>query len=409
MRTSRRRMGVAALALAALTLAAACGDDDDDDGGAGDDGCTGRDRRAGRDRGAGRRPRRRPAPRPGGTGGGGEGDYVIGVSNTLAGNGWREEMICAVKAQALASGAGQRGHRDLQERRPDRADPGPPEPDLAGRQRDHRQPVGPRAAQPGHRGGDRPGHRRRRRRPGRHRRGRLRRQQRPGRLRPPRRRSGSPTSIGGEGSVLYMRGIDGVPADTDRDTGFQEVMAEYPDIEIKEVFTGWDFTKGGDIAVQELTAADYDGIWTSGIDYTVVNAFETVGKDPVPVVGADNNGFVKQLLDGTPGAAVTNPAVIGGVGTAIALQAPQRRGARADDAADAAGVGPREQPGRPRGQLLPGPGRHVQLGRHGRGLHRRTSRSSSSTARAPGSDLRSRCGGARCRPRPARRRSDGTR
>ena len=31
-------------------------------------------------------------------------DYVIGVSNTLVGNGWREEMICAVKAQALASG-----------------------------------------------------------------------------------------------------------------------------------------------------------------------------------------------------------------------------------------------------------------------------------------------------------------
>src|SRR5207247_11080103 len=30
--------------------------------------------------------------------------YVLGVSNTLVGNGWREEMICAVKAQALASG-----------------------------------------------------------------------------------------------------------------------------------------------------------------------------------------------------------------------------------------------------------------------------------------------------------------
>ena len=38
-----------------------------------------------------------------------------------------------------------------------------------------------------------------------------------------------------------------------------------------------------------------------------------------PVVGADNNQFIQQLLDGTPGAAVTNPAVIGGVGTAIAL------------------------------------------------------------------------------------------
>src|SRR5262245_14376125 len=31
--------------------------------------------------------------------------FVLGVSNTLVGNGWREEMICAIKAQALASGA----------------------------------------------------------------------------------------------------------------------------------------------------------------------------------------------------------------------------------------------------------------------------------------------------------------
>ena len=51
--------------------------------------------------------------------------------------------------------------------------------------------------------------------------------------------------------------------------------------------------------MQELTAADYDGIWTSGIDYTVVNAFDTVGKEPVPVVGADNNEFLNQLLQGT--------------------------------------------------------------------------------------------------------------
>ena len=30
--------------------------------------------------------------------------YKIGISNTVQGNGWREEMICAMKAQALASG-----------------------------------------------------------------------------------------------------------------------------------------------------------------------------------------------------------------------------------------------------------------------------------------------------------------
>ena len=33
-----------------------------------------------------------------------QGTYTIGVSNTVQGNGWREEMICAIKAQALASG-----------------------------------------------------------------------------------------------------------------------------------------------------------------------------------------------------------------------------------------------------------------------------------------------------------------
>src|SRR5579863_6171952 len=30
--------------------------------------------------------------------------YVVGVSNTLTGNGWREEMICSIKAEAQASG-----------------------------------------------------------------------------------------------------------------------------------------------------------------------------------------------------------------------------------------------------------------------------------------------------------------
>src|ERR1700674_2943250 len=30
--------------------------------------------------------------------------YVVGISNTLTGNGFREEMICSIKAQAKASG-----------------------------------------------------------------------------------------------------------------------------------------------------------------------------------------------------------------------------------------------------------------------------------------------------------------
>ena len=41
------------------------------------------------------------------------------------------------------------------------------------------------------------------------------------------------------------------------------------------------------------------------------------------MVGADNNKFLGQLLDGTPGVAVTNPATVGGVGAAVAIEALQ--------------------------------------------------------------------------------------
>ncbi len=130
--------------------------------------------------------------------------------------------------------------------------------------------------------------------------------------------------LGGSGNVLYMRGIDGVPADTDRDNGFQAALAEYPDINIvAETFTGWDPTVGAQQALDALNAQEVDGIWTSGIDYTVVEQFSVAGIDPVPLVGADNNAFIGQLLEGQPGSAVTNPPAIGGVGTAIAIEALQ--------------------------------------------------------------------------------------
>jgi ribose transport system substrate-binding protein len=123
-----------------------------------------------------------------------------------------------------------------------------------------------------------------------------------------------------------MRGIDGVPADTDRDNGFNEALANFPDIEIAaEVFTGWDPSVGAQQALDLITTQQIDGIWTSGIDYTVVEQFQAADKPYVPIVGADNNGFIQQLIElesaGLVGAAVTNPPAIGGVGTAIAIQA----------------------------------------------------------------------------------------
>lgn len=252
------------------------------------------------------------------------GPYTIGVSNTLVGNAWREQMVCAIKAEALASGVVDQVI--LANRNADTTQ------QIADIQGLISQGVDAIIVNPSDREA----------------------------LNPVLEEAISQgivvvsvdqavtangayvvtndqtaygelgarwlfEKLGGAGNVVYMRGIDGVPADTDRDTGFQAALAEYPDITIvQEVFTGWDPSVGAQQALDILNAQDVDGIWTSGIDYTVVPQFEIAGVDPVPVVGADNNEFIAQVIDmydAFEGAAVTNPPAIGGVGTAIAIQA----------------------------------------------------------------------------------------
>jgi ribose transport system substrate-binding protein len=256
-------------------------------------------------------------------GGGGDQKWVVGVSNTLVGNGWREEMICSVKAEALASGKVSRvvvANRN-----------GGPTEQIADLRSlisqgvnaiivnpSDREKLNPVIKQAKDKGivvvavdqavsapeayvatNDQVAY---------------------GRL------GGEwlAKALGGKGNVVEMRGIAGVPADNDRHKGFMEAMAQNPGIKVvKEVYTGWDFSKGGQQAIDLLNSSTkVDGIWTSGIDYTVVKAFQTLNKPFVPIVGADNNEFIHQLLtmsDKLKGAAVTNPATIGGVGTSLAL------------------------------------------------------------------------------------------
>jgi ribose transport system substrate-binding protein len=251
--------------------------------------------------------------------------YTLGISNTLVGNGWREGMICSIKAQALKSGQVSDlriAHRQT---------------DTAGQIADIRTMISagvnaiiinpsnanalkPIAAQARARGivvvfidqyvnapgvynatNDQVAY---------------------GRL-------GAEwlfKKIGGRGNVVEMRGIAGVPADTDRHKGFLQAKRKYPNIKVvKSVFTGWQFAPGGKQMLDLLNSGTkVDGVWTSGIDYTVVNAFKTARKPYVPVVGADNFGFIRQVKGRYPklqGAAVTNPSSIGGVGVSVALKA----------------------------------------------------------------------------------------
>ena len=131
-------------------------------------------------------------------------------------------------------------------------------------------------------------------------------------------------AMGDKGAVVYMRGIAGHPADTDRDTGFQKALKEHPGITIASTtVTKWDPATATQQINDVMSAGTkFDGIWTSGVDSNIVDALKAANHPYVPIVGADNNGFLKQLMStkGLRGAVVTNPATIGGVGAAMAIK-----------------------------------------------------------------------------------------
>jgi len=138
--------------------------------------------------------------------------------------------------------------------------------------------------------------------------------------------------LGGKGTVYYMRGLAGHPADSDRDIGFKNILKSYPNIKVVPnadgVATGWDPATATKLINDFLASGQYDtiqGIWTSGMDSMVVDAIKAAHKTFVPIVGADLGAFVKQLLDpvgypGLKGVAVTNTAAVGGAGIALALK-----------------------------------------------------------------------------------------
>ncbi len=130
--------------------------------------------------------------------------------------------------------------------------------------------------------------------------------------------------IGGKGAVVYVRGATGAGADNARDKGIKRALAEFPGVTMaQEVFTGWQQDQGKQ-QINDIIAsgAKLDGVWTSGIDNVTVDAFTESGAPMVPIIGADNEGFVGQMatVAGLKGAAVTNPGLVGGAGVALALQ-----------------------------------------------------------------------------------------
>ena len=249
--------------------------------------------------------------------------WKIGISNTVQGNGWREEMVCAMKAQALASGEVESlniAHRNT---------------DAAGQLEDIRNliqaGVDAIVVNPANADGINSA---------------IKEATDKGIVVVAVDQAVTEPSayilsnnqeeyayigakwlfetMGGKGAVVYMRGAAGAGADNDRDKGFKRALAEFPEITVaSEVFTGWQQDQGKQ-QINDLIAAGtaFNGVWTSGIDNVIVDAFVESGAPLVPIVGADNAGFVGQLssVEGLVGAAVTNPGSVGGAGVALAIQ-----------------------------------------------------------------------------------------
>ena len=191
-----------------------------------------------------------------------------------------------------------------------------------------------------------------------------------------------------------MRGAAGASADSDRDKGFKKALAEFPDVKVvHEVFTGWQQDQGKQQILDFIaTGTPFNGIWTSGIDNVIVDALVESQTPLVPVVGADNAGFVGQLnsVEGLTGAAVTNPGSIGGAGVTLALQILERQEAGAADRAGRAAALGQRRPTKARPSSRPRPIR--RSARNGRSASRSptgppTPRSRSSPARARASNF----------------------
>ena len=104
--------------------------------------------------------------------------------------------------------------------------------------------------------------------------------------------------MGGRGSLIGLRGVAGNNVETDRWNGMQQVLEQYPDIElVGSDYGDWALDKGKQVA-QNLLAAhpQIDGVWSSGAAMTVgaIEAFQEAGRPLPPMSGEHLNSFLKQ-------------------------------------------------------------------------------------------------------------------
>ena len=103
--------------------------------------------------------------------------------------------------------------------------------------------------------------------------------------------------LNGKGNIIALDGMDGITVAINRWAGAMQVFSKFPDIKIlAKSFADWDYAKGKVVTENFLAAfPEIDGVWSSGGDMTrgAIEAFIEAKRPLVPMMGEDNNGFLK--------------------------------------------------------------------------------------------------------------------
>lgn len=136
--------------------------------------------------------------------------------------------------------------------------------------------------------------------------------------------------LGGEGDIVLIEGFVGHPANTARMTGVEEVLAEYPDINVVGRETGsWDQATGQQVMSDFLASLpNIDGVWTQdGMATGVLTAIRTANPEEWPIVtGEARASYIQQwneILEERPdfqSIGVVNPPGIAANGLRVAVE-----------------------------------------------------------------------------------------
>jgi ribose transport system substrate-binding protein len=126
--------------------------------------------------------------------------------------------------------------------------------------------------------------------------------------------------MGTTGKVLMVNGVSGTSVDADRQNGSNEVLGQYPDIQVINVVGKWDPGTAQTVTANQLASdPDITGVICQGGTDGVVRAFEAAGITVPPIAGEGENGFRKQMLNGVQGLSLAQSPALVAVSIRVAL------------------------------------------------------------------------------------------